>query len=316
MEETKKKIPLKMKAVCVPMIKSRQIPYLSFSEEKKFLSLHGSELALVEELTNVTKLYSDEKSKMLPRPWEDDVLFNKYHPEAENLRINPNKIRDDYVPPVKTCAIFGDNGTNDYKYWIIRRDWDCGEWKTTREGIDFQAHEKREYTLFAKINTIQNKINFLSLMTTIPKTSIIIDSKGIEFVDNLITREKKIGPNQIRGLVIPLNSIRFKICRDLDCDYSEKGDALLFKIISENDVCGVIYKQSPEIWLTCPKGQESDVLSSNVVDIFENIYKDPKKFFSEIGKKSGICMFCGQNLTDKWSIENGYGKICGQRHGW
>lgn len=60
---------------------------------------------------------------------------------------------------------------------------------------------------------------------------------------------------------------------------------------------------------------ERHCLSENLVTFLEAFAKDPAKYATIYGIKTGACSFCGRELTDPRSVTVGYGPICAEHYG-
>jgi hypothetical protein len=181
--------------------------------------------------------------------------------------------------------------------------------------------------------------------------SVTLSTQGIAFIDHIIAQPRqgtnrrysqlsRRGHNtehNIYSLLLPIafsdqktipkpegtdDVVRFHISRDDAKDFTEDGNTLIF---TENSggrtkkIYGLIYPQSNEFWprshyhIHCDPIDRAitKLLTVTVSGLFDAIATDPEKFFSEIGKKYGMCMFCGRELSDADSITRGYGRICG-----
>ena len=55
--------------------------------------------------------------------------------------------------------------------------------------------------------------------------------------------------------------------------------------------------------------------TDEVVDLLRRLDSDPQQFVGEHGKRTGVCCFCAQALTDERSVAVGYGPICAAKYG-
>lgn len=119
-----------------------------------------------------------------------------------------------------------------------------------------------------------------------------------------------------------MDVVKYRIRRDETGEYSESQDALVF--YAEGEACGVIYAESepPTFWPVVKLGYANQrarldahvaLLAAAVRDIFAAIGAGPEAFFADAGKRCGMCMFCGHDLSDEESKIRGFGAICEKR---
>lgn len=60
---------------------------------------------------------------------------------------------------------------------------------------------------------------------------------------------------------------------------------------------------------------DRDLYTKYLMHIFDQIYENMVKYFSEAGKICKLCMICGRELTDDKSKELGIGPVCNKRVG-
>lgn len=176
-------------------------------------------------------------------------------------------------------------------------------------------------------------------------------ARGLEFINRIIAppapeksrSRSRTGPtvrrhsgtqHQIYSLLLPIafseypsvakpekekDLVRFHLSRDESRGFSADGNTLVITL--SEAVYGVIYAQSNEIWMRIPDPRNkwkqienqsfSNLLTAAIVGIFEEIGANPEQYFAATGRKHGMCMMCGRDLSDADSIARGFGKICG-----
>jgi hypothetical protein len=163
---------------------------------------------------------------------------------------------------------------------------------------------------------------------------IVLPIEGVLFLVNVINsktelRESHRTSGATCSVIIPVYDNNkgeheyFRAMRDSKKEYSADGDAILIiDTCDKSYVYGVIYADQPIFYshrlvrakkLLEPTRQ---LLYDNIFRIMTEIATDAEAYFSTIGKKCGMCLFCGRELTDETSKQNGYGPVCGRVFHW
>ena len=258
-----------------------------------------------------------------PHPSTSRDLFYKYHPEKPALLEHPTDLYGDppIYEPIGTAYAYHNQPINSgmINFGLAGTVKNGG----TPEGVIANTLERKLLTLKDKIRKLQNEREWIQCATTImEQTPIDLNPKGVAFIDQVLSHETKVKIESIHwffsvkrpiGNQDPIGNqpTRFRVTRDHHREFSSDGRAFLITSTSTStdQIIGLI---DP---MTCHLLFRSQPCTQflSIVKIIEAIGTDPRRYFSESGKKCGLCLFCNRPLSDTESIANGYGKICGHR---
>jgi hypothetical protein len=156
--------------------------------------------------------------------------------------------------------------------------------------------EFRPYKKFRLANSKVKKVYKLSHELDLPRA-------GVDFIDGVLAQYGKKGSMKITSLrVHPC----MKIVRNPHDGFDIKRKSARS---SGYKIAMALIEGYKMVNIQGTDAQNAEEVRKFIVALAE----DPKKAISEMGKKMGSCCICGLNLTDPYSIENGYGKICATR---
>jgi hypothetical protein len=320
-------------------IKDRKFPLLKYEEEEFYTKT--SPISIIKRDTEDTL----ELEELIQNFWYGkpiEYLHNEimilYYPEIESLMKDPDAVLDkkDLVKddtPWILQPVYHPK-TNLERIEEIREKWktqevqcpEYKEWKRVRDRSyelnenlkRYQEDLKRYEDIKTLIQEEKQRINesiietFESLI--LPKLSYEDYQKERNSPQNNKTEKTSDGttvsekPKGIKALYIPFtkDGVNWEIVNVTRESYQFRPYQL-FTIkrgtSSWNDLVAAIYENKIQFRTT---KEEMEAIQTSLKFMAD----DPEEFFATFGKKAGTCLFCGKTLTDKKSLDDGYGKVC------
>lgn len=229
-------------------------------------------------------------------------LFLQYHPDARKLLDNPNHIPDpnDYEYNIFTGAILRPK-TNTDIYNSLWMNWRHDSLKKNEMKQYFTLLDERN-GYEHDIRNCKSKIEEFEKMNQMVKQVVQMEKKVIENLEKLLATPD----TKLKGILLPYGKTLEK---SFIKKTGESFDTPIYGIYSSMTKYG-------QLIATLNMGGQLLVRNEKVVDEIKEALKtmaaDPDKFFSELGKKLNICLFCFKTLSDAKSVEAGYGPVCGK----
>ena len=327
----------------------RLYPQFTIRDEERLVAMRPAE-----EIANAVTDAEAKLAALVEPPnpilMENYAIFEKYHPEAIKFRTTDPDAALDPQPLPPAWATAGWPVTTNIGHWRdLFHVWQCTEVDATAEGKAWHAWLAKNSRLAAQLRTARERVAWTAWARVAETAGLALSPAGAKFVDKCVQpvpprdEERKAQAKRKRkavetasapadakkgttSLYLPVTTatadetVKFRIRRDRESIYSSDGMALVFH--SDAGMCGVIYPAAPTtFWSTATFAAPAelarmrDLLAGNVAGIYAQIGDDPGLYFSSAGKRCGMCMFCGRDLSDEDSKARGYGAVCGVNAG-